>query len=191
MGEGVEDVLAAAAELGYPLVMKVIGPLHKSDLGGVVTGVTDSERVIAEFDRLMQIDGAAGVLLQPMLSGLELFAGVKRESSFGHLLVCGLGGIFVEVFKDVQTRLAPVSVPDALEAIRALQGYPLITGTRGSSGINEHRFAEIVVRLSALVEAAPEIAELDLNPLLATPEYVTAVDARIRIERRTEDQKGV
>lgn len=175
--------VAAAQDLGFPVVMKVVGPIHKSDLGGVVTGVADTGRVSAEFDRLMQIEGAEGVLIQPMLEGLELFAGVMREPSFGHMIVCGLGGIFVEVFHDVKTLLAPVTEAEALKAIRSLQGYPLIQGTRGSAGIDEKRFAEIVVRLSALVEAVPEIAELDLNPLLANRRQITAVDARIRIER--------
>ena len=175
--------VAAAQELGFPVVMKVVGPIHKSDLGGVVTGVSDTERVATEFERLMRIEGAVGVLLQPMLEGLELFAGVIREPSFGHMIVCGLGGIFVEVFHDVKTLLAPVTEAEALGAIRSLQGYPLIQGTRGSAGTDERRFAETVARLSALVQTAPEIAELDLNPLLANREHITAVDARIRIER--------
>jgi len=178
-----DEAAQAAAELGYPVVMKVIGPVHKSDVGGVVINVKDEPTVRREFDRIMKIEDATGVLLQPMLSGLELFAGVKAESGYGHLILCGLGGIFVEVLKDVQSGLVPLGKKEALSMIQSLQGYKMIAGTRGKEGVNEDLFAEILSRISALVQAAPEIAEMDLNPLLGTPDHVTAVDARIRIEK--------
>lgn len=178
-----DEAAKAAAELGYPVVMKVIGPVHKSDVGGVVINVTDESTVRREFDRIMKIEDATGVLLQPMLSGLELFAGVKAESGFGHLILCGLGGIFVEVLKDVQSGLVPLGKKEAVSMIQSLQGYRMIAGTRGKEGANEELFAEVLARISALVQAAPEIAEMDLNPLLGTPDHVTAVDARIRIEK--------
>ncbi len=178
-----DEAAQAAAELGYPVVMKVIGPVHKSDVGGVVIGVEDESTVRREFERIMKIEDATGVLLQPMLSGLELFAGVKAESGFGHLILCGLGGIFVEVLKDVQSGLVPLSMKEARSMIQSLQGYRMIAGTRGKEGVNEDLFAEVLSRISALVQTAPEIAEMDLNPLLGTPDHVTAVDARIRIEK--------
>jgi acetyltransferase len=182
----VEDAVKGASSLGYPLVMKVIGPLHKSDVGGVVVGVEDENTVRSEFERIMRIRDAEGVLLQPMLSGIELFAGAKKEEKFGHLLMCGLGGVFVEILKDVRSGLTPLSKEEALDMIRSLQGYGLIKGARGSEGTEEELFAEILVRLSALVDAAPEIAEMDLNPLLGTRKQITAVDARIRIEKSAE-----
>lgn len=178
-----DEAAKAAAGLGYPVVMKVIGPVHKSDVGGVVINVTDESTVRREFDRIMKIEDATGVLLQPMLSGLELFAGVKAESGYGHLILCGLGGIFVEVLKDVQSGLVPLGKKEARSMIQSLQGYRMIAGTRGKEGVNEELFAEVLARISALVQAAPEIAEMDLNPLLGTPDHVTAVDARIRIEK--------
>ncbi len=178
-----EEALGAATELGLPVAMKVIGPLHKSDLGGVAINLSDLDQVAAEFERIIQIEGATGVLVQPMVTGLELFAGAVREGTFGHMVVCGLGGIFVEIFKDVQTRLVPLTSAEALEAVEQLQGYPLITGARGSAGTDPERFAEIIVRVSELVQAGPEIAELDINPLMAAPGHLTAVDARIRIDR--------
>ena len=184
VAESPQEAAEAAAKLGYPVVMKVIGPVHKSDVGGVVVNVTGEEQVLREFERIMRIDDAVGVLFQPMLSGLELFAGVKAEAGFGHLVLCGLGGIFVEVLKDVQSGLAPLGPDEALSMIRSLQGYKMIAGTRGKEGVDEHIFAEILARISALVTAAPEIAEMDLNPLLGTAKQVTAVDARIRIEKR-------
>lgn len=183
----VEEAVEAASSLGYPVVMKVIGPLHKSDVGGVVVGVENEKNVRMEFERIMRIEDAEGVLLQPMLSGIELFAGVKAEEKFGHLIVCGLGGIFVEVLKDVRSGLAPLSREEALNMVRSLQGYGMIEGARGSEGASEELFAEVLVKLSTLVEAAPEIIEMDLNPLLGTKEHVTAVDARIRIEKTAEE----
>jgi acetyltransferase len=175
------DALQAVRELGYPAVMKVVGPVHKSDVGGVTINIQDDNTVRKEFERMMKISGATAVLLQPQLSGTQLFVGAKREPNFGHLVVCGLGGIFVEVLKDVSSALAPCSVPEALQMIRSLRGYKVIQGVRGQEPVNEAAFAEAIVRVSHLCCAAPEIAELDLNPLLAAGNKVVAVDARIRI----------
>lgn len=170
-------------QLDYPLVMKVIGPVHKSDVGGVSLNVKDAETVLSEFDRMMAIPEAKGVLFQPMLSGYELYAGVKKEDNFGHLIMFGLGGIFIEVFKDVRSVLAPVNKDEVLDELQQLRGYKLFQGIRGKAGIDESKFADIILRLSALVKVAPEIAELDLNPILADGDKVVAVDARIRIEK--------
>ncbi len=175
------DAVLRAEELGFPVAMKVVGPLHKSDVGGVMLEIESPGRVSEEFERMMKIEGTRAVLIQPMLSGTELFAGAKREDKFGHLVLCGMGGIFVEALKDVHASLAPLSMDEALRMIRELKGYPIIKGTRGREGVDEHAFAEILVRLSALVRVAPEIAELDLNPLIGSKEGVVAVDARIRI----------
>ena len=176
----------AARELGYPVVMKVVGPVHKSDVGGVTLNILDDSVVRREFKRMMQIDGATAVLLQPQLSGTQLFVGAKREPNFGHLVVCGLGGIFVEVLKDVSSALAPCSVSEALQMIRSLRGYKIIQGVRGQDPVNEAAFAEAIVRVSQLCCAAPGIAELDLNPLLAANNQVVAVDARIKITTHDE-----
>lgn len=178
-----ENAVNAAEKLGFPVVMKVVGPVHKSDVGGVVLNVKNKAQVEKEFDRMMQIKDTTGILLQPMLSGTELFAGVNFEDKFGHMVMCGLGGIFIEVLKDVAAGLAPISKEEALQMIRSIKSYGIIKGTRGQEGVDEQKFAEIVSRLSALVKAAPEIKELDLNPLLGNEKYVVAVDARIRIEK--------
>ena len=184
-GEAVADTetaaLKAAGQLGYPLVMKVVGPVHKSDVGGVVLNVKDAEGVKREFARMMQITDTTAVLMQPMLSGTELFAGAKREDKFGHMVLCGMGGIFIEVLKDVSSALSPVSKDDALAMIRRLKSYKIIQGVRGQQGISEEKFAEVLIRLSALLEAAPEIYEMDLNPLLGKGEQVVAVDARVNV----------
>lgn len=177
------DAVAFARQAGYPLVMKVVGPLHKSDVGGVVLNVKDEETVIKEFNRLIKIPETYAVEMYPMLFGTEIFIGAMREQKFGHQILFGLGGIFVEVMKDVKAALAPVNQAEAKSLIKGLRGYKIIKGVRGQEPVNEDLFAETVARVSALVAAAPEIAEMDLNPLLGTPTSITAVDARIRIEK--------
>ncbi len=175
---------AAMNEISYPVVMKVIGPLHKTDVGGVVLNVRDEATLRTEFDRLMAIKDATGVLIQPMLSGTEVFIGAKKEGNFGTLVMCGLGGIFIEALKDVQTAIAPVSKAEAENMIRSLNGYKIIKGVRGQEGVNEEAFNEAVRRVAALCCIAPEISEMDLNPLLGNKNGVIAVDARIRIEKK-------
>lgn len=179
-----EEAAAAAREIGYPLVMKVIGPIHKTDVGGVALDIKDEEALTARFNRMMQIPQATGVLLQPMLKGTEVFIGAKREEGFGHMILCGLGGIFIEALKDVSSALAPVSANEAARMIKGLRGYRIIQGTRGMEGIDEGLFADAIARVSMLCTAAPEIAEMDINPLLGNLNGVTAVDVRIRIEKQ-------
>jgi acetyltransferase len=178
-----DEAIQLSNEIGYPLVMKVVGPVHKSDVGGVVLNVKDEATMLFEFQRMMQIKDTIGILLQPMLTGTELFIGAKYEDKFGHLIMCGLGGIFIEVLKDVQTTLSPVSQTEAERMIENLKGKKILDGVRGQEGINKNLFAEIIVRVSALVEAAPEIVEMDLNPLLGRKDKIVAVDARINIRK--------
>ncbi|MBQ2243933.1 MAG: acetate--CoA ligase family protein [Bacteroidales bacterium] len=178
-----EEALQGARTVGYPLVMKVIGPIHKSDVGGVALNISDDETLVAEFRRMIQIPQTTAILMQPMLSGTQIFIGAKREGVFGHLVLCGLGGIFVETLKDISYSLAPVSQIEADEMIRGLRSYKMLEGTRGQEGVNITMFAEAIRRVSALCNAAPEIFEMDLNPLLGNSREVVAVDARIRIEK--------
>lgn len=173
----------SAKEIGYPLVMKVVGPVHKSDVGGVVLNVKDETQMLLEFERMMKIKDTTSILLQAFLKGFEIFVGATREEKFGHVILCGLGGIYIEVFKDTASALCPVGKDEALAMIKSLKSYKLFEGTRGQEGTNIDHFAEIITRLSALLKAAPEIAEMDINPLLGTKEKLTAVDARIRIEK--------
>ena len=178
-----KDELSAFAEkVGFPVVAKVVGPVHKSDVGGVALNIRSKEVLAAEFDRMMQIPDATAVMVQKMLKGTELFIGAKYEERFGHVVLCGLGGIFVEVLRDVSSGLAPLSYGEAYSMIHSLRAYKILKGTRGKKGINERKFAEIIVRLSTLLRFATEIKEIDINPLLADADEVVAVDARIRIE---------
>ena len=178
-----DELVAFAEHVGFPVVAKVVGPIHKSDVGGVALNIRTPEHLTLEFDRMMKIKDATGVMVQKMLKGTELFIGAKYEERFGHVVLCGLGGIFVEVLKDVSSGLAPLSYDEAYSMIHSLRGYKIIKGTRGQKGINEQKFAEIIVKLSTILRLATEIKEMDINPLLADENGVVAVDARIRIEK--------
>lgn len=177
------EAVKAAREIGFPLVMKVVGPIHKTDVGGVIMNVRNEESVGKEFRNLMKIEGATSVLLAQMAFGIELFIGAKYEPRFGHVILCGLGGIYVEVMKDVSSGLAPLTMTEALSMIKNLKSYKILQGYRGKSGVNVRRFAEIIVRLSTLLRFATEIKELDINPLLGKNNDIFAVDARVRIEK--------
>lgn len=178
-----EELTAFAEKIGYPVVAKVVGPVHKSDVGGVALNMRSSEQLGMEFDRMMKIQDASAVMIQKMISGRELFVGAKYEPRFGHVVLCGLGGIFVEALKDVASGLAPLSADEVRTMIRSLRGYKILQGIRGQKGINEEKFIEIIQRLSVLLRYAIEIKEMDINPLLADGDDIVAVDARIRIEK--------
>lgn len=178
-----EEALKAAIEIGYPVAMKVIGPVLKVDIDGVSLNISDEHTLTSEFDRMTGIEGVSGVLIQPMVSGTEIFIGAKRERNFGPMIMCGLGGIFVEVLKDVKSALAPVSEGEANKMIHSLKGYPIIEGYRGQEGVNQTMFNETIRRVSALCMSAPEIMEMDLNPLLGNERGLIAVDVRIRLEK--------
>ncbi len=180
-----DDILAFARNIGFPIVAKVVGPVHKSDVGGVTLNIKSVEHLSLEFDRMMTIKDATAVMIQPMLKGTELFIGAKYEERFGHVVLCGLGGIFVEVLRDISSGLAPLSYDEAYSMIHSLKAYKIIKGTRGKNGINEAKYAEAIVRLSTLLRFATEIKELDMNPLIATEQAVTVVDSRILIEKES------
>lgn len=177
------EMKKACEAIGFPLAMKVVGPVHKSDVGGVELNINRLAEAEETYHRLMDIPEATGVLIQPMLEGIELFAGAKREEGYGHLVMCGLGGIYVEVMKDIQVALSPVTEEEAAAMIGRLKGIALLQGVRGRTGIDTGKFAAMISRLSVLLETAPEIYEMDINPLMGSEDRVVAVDARIRIEK--------
>ncbi|MBQ6268827.1 MAG: acetate--CoA ligase family protein [Bacteroidetes bacterium] len=179
-----KDIEKALSTIDFPIVMKVVGPVHKSDVGGVKLNIKDLHTALETFDKMMTIPDSTGVLIQPMLSGIELFVGAKRDNSYGHIILCGLGGIFIEVLKDVQSALAPVGKDEALDMLKSLKGYKILQGTRGQEGVNQDILVDIILRLSALLKYAPEIFEMDINPLLGTSKSIIAVDGRIRIEHK-------
>ncbi|WP_375579990.1 acetate--CoA ligase family protein [Marivirga tractuosa] len=176
--KGLENIQKS---MEFPLVMKVLGPIHKTDVGGVSLNINSQEFLKKEFNRMMKISGAKGVLIQEMKKGEEFFAGAVKKGNFGHLVLCGMGGIFVEIIKDVANGLAPLSKREAEKMIQSLKTYPIIQGYRGRAGINEVAFADVIVRLASLVHLAPEIEEIDMNPLIGNEKELVVVDARIRL----------
>lgn len=179
------DAIQAALDIGFPVVMKAAGPIHKTEVDGVVLNVRNTAQVKQEFNRLSGIRDTVGVLVAQTASGMELFLGATYEQRFGHVILCGLGGIYVEVLKDVVSGLAPLSFNEAGSMLRQLKSWKLLKGYRHQPGINIPLFEEIIVRLSSLLRNAPEIREIDINPLLGNEKEIFAADARIRIEKST------
>jgi acetyltransferase len=177
-----EDLSSSCARVGFPLVMKVIGPLHKTDVGGVKLGIGNDEEALQAWDEMLKIDNARGVLIQPMIGGTEVILGASREGDYGHLTMFGLGGIYAEVLKDVQFSLAPLSKAESLRMIRGIRSYAILEGIRGESGMDIDLLADNVQRLSRLVHDFPRIKEIDLNPIKGVGTDLYAVDARIIID---------
>jgi acetyltransferase len=177
-----DDLASSCARVGFPLVMKVIGPLHKTDVGGVKLGIGNDEEALQAWDEMLNIDNAQGVLIQPMIGGIEVILGASREGAFGHLVMFGLGGIYAEVLKDVQFGLAPLSEDESLRMIRDIHSYAILEGIRGEPGMDIDLLADNVQRLSRLVHDFPRIKEIDLNPIKGMGTDLYAVDARIIID---------
>lgn len=184
-----EDAVALAAAAGGAVAMKIVSPeiVHKTDVGGVRVGVEGAAAVRSAFEEIVAsarraVPGATihGVLVQEMIrGGRETIAGVTRDPSFGALVMFGLGGIFVEVLRDVVFRVAPIHRRDAAEMIAGLRGVRLLDALRGSPAADRRAIEDVLLRLSRLAGDFPEISELDVNPLLAFPERAVAVDARV------------
>lgn len=167
----------------FPIVMKVVGPIHKTEVNGIRLNVISIEQAHLFFDELMKIKDAKGVLMQEMVDGEELYCGAVKQGEFGHVVLCGLGGIFLELLHDTSSALAPMSYTEVQSMVKSLKGYPLISGYRNKKGMNEEKFIDVVMRIGALVHLAPEISELDLNPLKGKEDKLLVVDARICIDK--------
>lgn len=188
-----EEAVAIANELGYPVALKIVSPqiTHKSDVGGVRLNVADARGVVNAFEEIVTNARRAapdatieGVSVQPMAKpGVEVIIGMTKDPQFGPVLMFGLGGILVEVLKDVAFRIVPLAPRDAKQMIREIKGYPLLEGYRGQPPSDVQALEAVLLKLSEFVDAHPEIAELDLNPVFAYPEGAVAVDARIVLEK--------
>ncbi|HXG52430.1 MAG TPA: GNAT family N-acetyltransferase [candidate division Zixibacteria bacterium] len=188
-----EEAERVAAEIGFPVALKLASRtiVHKTEVGGVYLNLRDAPAVRAAFDDLRdrlaaskKLDAMDGVLIQPMITGgVEVMIGVSQDPLFGPLLAFGLGGIHVEILKDVCFRLTPITDRDASEMVRAIRGFRLLQGYRGHPPADIAALEELLLRVSRLVEEVPEIAELDLNPVIALPpgRGCLVVDARIRV----------
>jgi len=169
-------------DLTFPIVMKAVGPVHKTDVGGVVLNINSIEEAEKVFNDLMRIRDCNAVLIQPMIDGLELYAGSIKESNLGHIIMAGMGGIYLETLKDISTSICPVGLKEAENMIKSLKSYTVLKGTRGKKPVNFYEFQNIIVNLSQLLISIPEISEMDINPLIATGYSILAVDCRIKIE---------
>lgn len=173
--EGLESVFPP------PWVMKVTGPMHKTDLNGVAMADTIKDAQ-AVFNRLMAIDGARGVLVQEKISGPEVLMGLSREGDFGHLVAFGLGGVLAEALGDVKFGLAPLSMEEARHLIRSIKGLPVLQGYRGQPAMDLDILADLLVRVSLLGRDAPGIREMDINPVMGVGENLLAVDVRVIVQ---------
>lgn len=185
----VDEAAAIADELGYPVALKVVADeiTHKTDVGGVELGIADAEELRAAAQRIHTAVAAAapgvapaGLSVQPMAApGTEVILGITQDQQFGPVLMFGLGGVFVEVLKDVAFRVVPLEPRDASEMIREIQGFPVLEGFRGAEPADLAAIERMLLQLSEFAQAHPEVAELDMNPVFARADGAVAVDARI------------
>jgi len=184
-----DEAVAAAGDVGYPCVLKVHSPdiTHKSDAGGVKVGLADARQVAEAFDAIMascrekypeaEIEG---VTVQDMAPpGLEVIVGTATDPQFGPVVMFGLGGVWVEVLKDVSFKLAPLTAADARAALGEIRAARLLDGFRGSEPVDKAALEDVLLRVSEFVAATPEVREMDLNPVFAYPDGALAVDARV------------
>ncbi len=184
-----DETVAAAQEIGYPVVLKIVSPqvLHKSDVGGVMVNLKDDREVRFAYKTIIdnvrkKVPDAeiVGVLVQEFApQGLELIIGLTRDPQFGPTVMFGLGGIFVEVFEDVSFRVAPLTYEDAEDMIKDIKGYKLLTGYRGSEPVDIDSLKEALVKVGEIGLELDEVVEMDLNPVMAYPNGVMVVDARV------------
>lgn len=187
-----EEAVRFAGELGYPVVLKIISPqvVHKSDVGGVATRISNDEELRSAYERILAtVKGNApearivGMLVEEMApESTEVIVGSTKDPRFGSVLMFGLGGVLVEVLGDTTFRVPPITAEDALEMVREIKGHRILEGIRGQPPADVQALVDILLRVSALLGDHPEIKEIDLNPIMVYPKGAKAVDARIILE---------
>jgi len=192
VAKDLNEALNYAKEIGYPVVFKIVSPdiIHKSDVGGVIVNIKNEEEAINAYKRIMENIARnkpdariVGILVQEMApAGLEVIVGAIKDPQFGHTVMFGLGGIFVEILKDVTFRITPLTIEDAMEMIREIKGYPLLKGYRGQPPADENTIIDIIMKTSKLLTDFPQISQLDLNPIFVYEKGAKIVDARIILE---------
>ncbi|MCD6154467.1 MAG: acetate--CoA ligase family protein [Candidatus Verstraetearchaeota archaeon] len=192
VAENLEEALEYAEEIGYPVVFKIVSPdiIHKSDVGGVIINIKNREdaekayhKIIENVKKNKPDARIKGIFVQEMApEGLEVIVGAIKDPQFGPAIMFGLGGIFVEILKDVTFRIAPITRKDAEEMLREIRGYPLLKGFRGSPPSDEEAIIDIMMKVSKLIVDLPQINQLDLNPIFVYEKGAKVVDARIILE---------
>lgn len=177
-----EEGIRFAEEIGYPVVGKVVSPriVHKSDVGGVTVGITDADGLAEVFRRFQALDGCLGMIVEETVTGIELILGAKIDFQFGPLILLGMGGTAVEIYKDVSLRMAPLTEKDARAMIEGLKAHRLLTGYRGAEKVDLKRLTETLIAFSSLVmELGEGIESIDINPLFCSARHCVVADARI------------
>jgi acetate---CoA ligase (ADP-forming) subunit beta len=192
LAKTLKEAVAISHEIGFPLVLKIASPdiIHKTDAGGVKVGLKNTAEVKKAYAEIMASvrqkfpqAKIEGVSVQTMAKpGIEIIIGMYKDAQFGPVIMFGLGGIFVEVLKDVSFRLIPIVKRDAEEMIKEIKGYALLNGYRGQEPASIPALVDVLLKVSTLVEKSPEIKEIDLNPVFAYQDSAVAVDARIVLE---------
>lgn len=188
-----EEVGELAEKMGFPVVLKIVSPdiSHKSDVGGVIIGVNSKEEAIEAAKKIIEnvsknVPNAriTGILVQKMAKkGLEIIVGGLRDNIFGPVVMFGLGGIFVEVLKDVSFRVAPIGYEDAYEMMKEIKSAKLLEGYRGQPPVDKKAIADIIIAVAKLLEENPEVDSVDLNPVIAYPDGAVVVDARVILKQ--------
>jgi acyl-CoA synthetase (NDP forming) len=186
------EAIEISKSMGFPVVLKIVSPdiIHKSDIGGVKLNLTNATQVGKAYTEIMAAAKKAnkkadihGVSVQKMAKpGVEVIMGMSKDAQFGPVLMFGLGGVFVEVLKDVAFRIVPLTRRDASQMIREIKGYPILEGYRGQEPANVTALEDLLLKLSEFVDKTPQIKELDLNPIFAYKDRAVAVDARVILE---------
>lgn len=180
-----DEAMIYAEQLGYPLVAKVVSPdiLHKSDVGGVVVGIEDDGGLLETYQRLSKLEGFSGLLLEEPVSGIELIVGAKIDYQFGPIVLLGMGGTGVEIYKDTTIRMAPLKETDVTSMVRSLKAHPLLEGFRGSEPIGMENLKNLLITFSHLIMDLEETIEsIDLNPVMCSSKRCVVADARIMLK---------
>ena len=183
-----ESLLKAAGRIGFPVVIKIDSPdiIHKSDAGMVVTDINNKRELEEAYEKIMNnvkakspVPHINGVMVSGAASGVEVIVGAKKDRQFGPVVLCGIGGVFVEVLKDISLRVAPIDRNTALEMINELKGKRLLEGVRGMEEVNKKKIADLIVKVSVMIDKETTINEMDFNPVIANNKTAKVADMRI------------
>ncbi|MDY6853114.1 MAG: acetate--CoA ligase family protein [Thermodesulfobacteriota bacterium] len=179
--KSLNEAAATSKDIGFPLVMKIVSPdiLHKTEVNGVVVGIRNTEELTSSFERLSALKGFAGVIIEKMEKGVELIIGSKEDPQFGTIVLIGIGGTSVEIYKDVAIRMAPVTNKDVVKALNSLKGYKLLQGYRGQKKANINNLSDLIANFSNMVyELRDYVESADLNPVFCNEKKAVIADAR-------------